>query len=45
MVGAEGMDDSYHVLDYAVFYMNIRNNAQLRAQAWLGSRASVEGSP
>ena len=44
-VGAEGMDDSYHVLDYALFYMNIRNNAQLRAQAWLGSRASVEGSP
>lgn len=43
-VGAEGMDDSYHVLDYALFYMNIRNNAQLRARTWLDGRASVGGS-
>ena len=30
-----GMMDSYHELDYALFYMNIRNNARLRASRYL----------
>lgn len=30
-----GMLDSYHELDYALFYMNIRNNAIVRTQTWL----------
>ncbi|MEM7366712.1 MAG: hypothetical protein AAF525_22065 [Pseudomonadota bacterium] len=28
---------TYHELDYALFYMNIRNNARLRTQAHLAS--------
>ena len=27
--------DNYHILDYALFYMNLRQNAQVRALAWL----------
>ena len=30
-----GMLDSYHELDYALFYMNIHNNARLRTKVWL----------
>ena len=29
--------DNYHVYDYNLFYMNIRENAALRAQAWLSA--------
>ena len=35
-----GEMDSYHGLDYALFYMNIRNNAQLRAARYLGQQAT-----
>lgn len=35
-----GEMDSYHGLDYALFYMNIRNNAQLRAASYLGQQAT-----
>ena len=31
----EAMTNSYHGLDYALFYMNIRENAQLRARTFL----------
>ena len=30
-----GMMDSYHEIDYALFYVNIRNNARLRARTYL----------
>ncbi|MDX1734035.1 MAG: DUF3089 domain-containing protein [Halioglobus sp.] len=30
-----GMGDSYHGLDYPLFYMDIRDNAILRANTWL----------
>ena len=30
-----GMMDSYHELDYALFYMNIHNNARLRVKTYL----------
>jgi len=30
-----GMMDTYHEIDYALFYMNIHNNARLRANAYL----------
>ena len=33
-MGSEEMGN-YHGLDYALFYMNIRNNAQLRAARYL----------
>ena len=31
--------DNYHVLDYALFYMNLRQNAQARSIAWLTRHA------
>jgi hypothetical protein len=36
-----GMMDSYHELDYALFYMNIHNNARLRARTYLELRQSL----
>jgi len=30
-----GGDGNYHGLDYALFYMNIHNNAKLRAETYL----------
>jgi hypothetical protein len=30
-----GMMDTYHEIDYALFYMNIHNNARLRAKTYL----------
>lgn len=46
-VGAGSPDGTYHVLDYALFYMNIHNNARLRAQAWIAQRtaAAVNDKP
>jgi len=29
---------TYHVIDYALFYMNIRNNAKLRSNLFLSSQ-------
>jgi hypothetical protein len=29
---------NYHMLDYALFYMNIRNNAKLRANRYMEQR-------
>lgn len=42
---AMGSDEmgTYHGLDYALFYMNIRNNAQLRVDRFLAAAASAEG--
>jgi len=31
--------DNYHIYDYALFYVNIRQNAQARVEAFLGSRS------
>ena len=33
-----GSEGSYHGLDYALFYMNIHNNAKLRSRRYLASR-------
>jgi len=33
--GEQGEDKSYHVLDYQLFHMNIRSNAELRARTFL----------
>ncbi len=36
----EAMTNSYHGLDYALFYMNIRENAQLRSRTYLAQAAA-----
>ena len=33
--------DNYHILDYALFYMNLRQNAQARSLAWLATHSPV----
>ena len=33
-----GVVDSYHEIDYALFYMNIHNNARLRSETYLSQR-------
>ncbi len=38
-VMGSGTTDSYHGLDYALFYMNIYNNARLRVQTYLDQLA------
>jgi hypothetical protein len=42
---AMGSDEmgTYHGLDYALFYMNIRNNAQLRAARFLQKQGAIDG--
>ena len=39
------MPGSYHGLDYNLFYMNIRNNAILRANTYLASAKPEQGEP
>ena len=31
--------DNYHIYDYALFYVNLRQNAQARVDAFLGNGA------
>ena len=42
---AMGSDEmgTYHGLDYALFYMNIRNNAKLRASRFLETQGATDG--
>jgi hypothetical protein len=35
--GMAARTGNYHGLDYALFYMNIRENAQLRVDTWLNN--------
>ncbi|MAV27247.1 MAG: hypothetical protein CMQ05_14220 [Gammaproteobacteria bacterium] len=39
------MTGTYHELDYALFYMNIRNNARLRTQTYLETLVHADPSP
>lgn len=36
--------ESFHVYDYHLFYMNIRENAALRAQAWLAANHTTQAA-
>jgi|TARA_B110001454_G_scaffold115940_1_gene108408 hypothetical protein len=36
--GTVGASGNYHMLDYSLFYMNIRNNAKLRASRYMEQR-------
>jgi len=35
-------EDNYHVLDYSLFYLNLRRNAVDRVNAWLGQQPAGE---
>jgi hypothetical protein len=37
--------DNYHILDYSLFYLNLRRNAVERVNAWLGQQPATEPGP
>lgn len=41
----ETQSGNYHLLDYELFYMDVRANAILRTQAWLKANSQAEPAP
>lgn len=41
----ETQSGNYHLLDYELFYMNIRDNAILRTQTWLKAKSAEPTAP